>query len=65
MTFLFYLWSMKQNSATWIRFRNKEEASCYTKKQRTVQITYRILLTRWTVYISNTTRFDYKNIMHL
>ena len=37
---LFYLWSMKQNSATWIRFRNKEEASCCTKKQGTVQTTY-------------------------
>jgi len=40
MAFLFYLWSMKQNSATWIMFRNKEEASCYTKKQGTVRTTY-------------------------
>ena len=33
MTFLSYLWSMKQYSATWIRFSNNGEASPCTKRQ--------------------------------
>ena len=30
----------KQNSATWIRFRNREEASFCTRKKETVRTTY-------------------------
>ncbi len=34
MTFLFYLWSMKQNSATWIRFQKQRGSIVLHKETR-------------------------------